>query len=79
MGGMDDRLKSSATDNFSYSNKLGQGGYGPVYKRRVLYAIVEMNYCHDETAENCLQKLKLPEPVLCIGGILQVEEFKRKK
>ncbi|PKI35790.1 hypothetical protein CRG98_043825 [Punica granatum] len=23
--------------------------------------------------ENCLQKLKLPEPVLCIGGILQVE------
>ncbi|KAJ9164151.1 hypothetical protein P3X46_023758 [Hevea brasiliensis] len=23
--------------------------------------------------ENCLQKFKLPEPVLCIGGILQVE------
>lgn len=23
---------SSATDNFSDSNKLGQGGFGPVYK-----------------------------------------------
>ncbi|PSS34332.1 F-box protein [Actinidia chinensis var. chinensis] len=23
--------------------------------------------------ENCLQKFKLPEPVLCIGGILQIE------
>ncbi|XP_050220679.1 F-box protein At4g00755-like [Mercurialis annua] len=23
--------------------------------------------------ENCLQKFKLPEPVLCVGGILQVE------
>ncbi|KAL1357517.1 hypothetical protein HN51_009409 [Arachis hypogaea] len=23
--------------------------------------------------ENCLQKFKLPEPVLCIGGVLQVE------
>nr|DAD18795.1 TPA_asm: hypothetical protein HUJ06_020258 [Nelumbo nucifera] len=25
------------------------------------------------TQENCLQKFKLPEPVLCIGGILQIE------
>lgn len=23
--------------------------------------------------ENCLQKFKLPEPALCIGGFLQVE------
>lgn len=23
--------------------------------------------------ENCLQNFRLPEPVLCIGGILQIE------
>lgn len=23
--------------------------------------------------ENCLQKFKLPEPALCVGGILQIE------
>lgn len=27
--------------------------------------------------ENCLQKFKLPEPVLCIGGILQIEMLGR--
>ncbi|KAG9147686.1 hypothetical protein Leryth_014848 [Lithospermum erythrorhizon] len=32
--------------------------------------------------ENCLQEFKLPEPILCIGGFLQIvssEEFRRQK
>ena len=28
---------AEATDNFSSSNKLGQGGFGPVYKVSILY------------------------------------------
>lgn len=28
---------AEATDNFSRSNKLGQGGFGPVYKVSILY------------------------------------------
>lgn len=33
---------ASATNNFHQSNKLGQGGFGPVY--RVMVALVE-GYC----------------------------------
>jgi hypothetical protein len=33
---------ASATNNFHQSNKLGQGGFGPVY--RVMVAIVEGYY-----------------------------------
>ena len=29
---------ADATDNFSSNNKLGQGGFGPVYKVMQLYA-----------------------------------------
>jgi hypothetical protein len=31
----------AATDNFSMENKLGQGGFGPVYKVRHIYS----SYC----------------------------------
>jgi hypothetical protein len=33
---------TSATNNFHQSNKLGQGGFGPVYK--VMVALVESYY-----------------------------------
>ena len=29
-----------ATNNFSFENKLGQGGYGPVYKVRFVFWII---------------------------------------
>ena len=32
---------ASATDNFHLSNKLGQGGFGPVY--RVMVALLEVS------------------------------------
>ena len=34
----------SATDNFSLANKLGQGGFGPVYKVMTLYNIQYIPY-----------------------------------
>jgi hypothetical protein len=33
---------ASATNNFHLSNKLGQGGFGPVYK--VIVALLEVYY-----------------------------------
>ena len=38
-----------ATDNFSIANKLGQGGYGPVYKVIYQYWFVissQLSYCN---------------------------------
>jgi hypothetical protein len=37
------QVLGSATNNFHLSNKLGQGGFGPVYK--VMVALVEGYYC----------------------------------
>ena len=34
-------------------------------------ALVTLGFLHKQ--ENRLQNFKLPEPVLCIGGILQIE------
>ena len=36
---------ASATDNFHLSNKLGQGGFGPVY--RVIVALLENFLCNN--------------------------------
>lgn len=32
-------ILASATDNFNLSSKLGQGGFGPVYK--VMFSVIE--------------------------------------
>ena len=36
---------ATATDNFHLSNKLGQGGFGPVY--RVMVALLENFLCNN--------------------------------
>ena len=36
---------ATATDNFHLSNKLGQGGFGPVY--RVIVALLENFLCNN--------------------------------
>lgn len=33
----DFQVLATSTDNFSLRNKLGQGGFGPVYKVKALY------------------------------------------
>ena len=38
----------AATDNFSISNKLGQGGFGPVYKVRDVLSWSVLFYCSVE-------------------------------
>lgn len=40
-----DNIKA-ATNNFSNENKLGQGGYGPVYKLILLY--LRLDVCKSE-------------------------------
>ena len=42
---------STATDNFSVNNKLGEGGFGPVYRVRYSYMIVEENIGQKETCK----------------------------
>lgn len=32
-----------ATNDFSYENKLGEGGFGPVYKVLTYYCFIEIN------------------------------------
>ena len=34
---------STATDNFSLENKLGEGGFGPVYRVSFSYMLVQKN------------------------------------
>ncbi|CAL5344666.1 hypothetical protein CsSME_00032419 [Camellia sinensis var. sinensis] len=73
---------SSATDNFSASNKLGQGGFGPVYKGQLLdgreVAVKRLSSCSeqglDEFTNEVLLILKLQHKNLvrllgfCIDG-----------
>ncbi|KAI8001856.1 Cysteine-rich receptor-like protein kinase 10 [Camellia lanceoleosa] len=73
---------SAATDNFSASNKLGQGGFGPVYKGQLLdgreVAVKRLSSCSeqglDEFTNEVLLILKLQHKNLvrllgfCIDG-----------
>ena len=51
----------AATDNFSIANKLGQGGFGPVYKvvslnkSHNLHTLISSVFMHHKFHHECLQ------------------------
>ncbi|MFS7968246.1 putative non-specific serine/threonine protein kinase [Helianthus anomalus] len=48
---------SKATNDFSINNKLGQGGFGPVYKvNGINQMFIFVHYKHDELHEVVLQR-----------------------
>ncbi|XP_039065624.1 F-box protein At4g00755-like isoform X2 [Hibiscus syriacus] len=58
-----EELQSKMADGSTYSHKLADNKF--------IWTYTSPEF--PMAQENCLQKFKLPEPVLCIGGILQVE------
>ncbi|MBA0773685.1 hypothetical protein Gotri_008942 [Gossypium trilobum] len=60
---MGHKLQSEMTDSSTSSNKWADDEFIWTYTSPE-FPMVQ---------ENCLQKFKLPEPVLCIGGYMQVE------
>ncbi|KAB1671445.1 hypothetical protein [Gossypium barbadense] len=60
---MGHKLQSEMTDSLTSSNKWADDEFIWTYTSPE-FPMVQ---------ENCLQKFKLPEPVLCIGGYMQVE------
>ena len=61
----------AATDNFSIANKLGQGGFGPVYKvvslnkSKNLHNLISSVFMHHQFHHECLQVLIEYEFVVC--------------
>ncbi|THG19556.1 hypothetical protein TEA_016247 [Camellia sinensis var. sinensis] len=63
------RPRSSMEIGSDFRDEFEAGRESPDYAFEWTYTSPEFPMAQ----ENCLQKFKLPEPVLCIGGILQVE------
>ncbi|XP_028054005.1 F-box protein At4g00755-like [Camellia sinensis] len=63
------RPRSSMEIGSDFRDEFEAGRKSPDYAFKWTYTSPEFPMAQ----ENCLQKFKLPEPVLCIGGILQVE------
>ncbi|EPS61911.1 hypothetical protein M569_12881 [Genlisea aurea] len=66
-----------ATDNFSSSNKIGEGSYGPVYKAVIDYTPVAIKVLKSELAEGrkqfqreveVLSKMRHPNLVILLGA-----------
>ena len=61
----------AATDNFSIANKLGQGGFGPVYKvvslneSHNLHNLISSVFMHHKFHHECLRVLIVYEFVVC--------------
>ena len=64
----------AATDNFSIANKLGQGGFGPVYKvvslneSQNLHNLISSVFMYHKFHHDCLQVLIEYEFVVCISA-----------